>query len=1170
MKKIKKITAILLSVLIYSLFIYDITNKTYSEEMFSETSENDVINNENDDAEIPVINDISEENIPQVQKDAIEENINNDNVILSSDIETSDNADSEPETEDETVIDEVLSSDSEENDELTDEEIQDAIIAERRKQHDEEIRQIIENDPGVIYNSDVTSNSYENDALQENGTSNEETLDTEEFEDALMCEQFTGNGTDWVLTSLGDNEANWLINECNKIVGEILTDNMSDLEKYWTLADWIADNIDYAHSELSSPNYSSISGDPVKSPHGPYYTLKQRRGVCQGQTYLYLCLCHAADLSCDAISYNPNHILNYIPNINDNDYLVDVTSHEFGMCLRTNVNPTSTYADHIYYLTCPGSFDCTNNCFNRQEKDSRYSEPLFRPFYIVKDQIVKVSIPMLDGTYQPYEYKEEDNYQAFLDFIEENAGYGSIDPYIERGSGTSGIHYSHYEDYACQVPFNTGNWVYDDFIAGSLQRKSTWGETSLKSVDKSGLKESYFCETDDEYIEAVMNDLVLSVEGYDKSAKEIKKHKTILTPNVDYTATKFQKSLSGHWENNKYILELTGTVTLKGINDYSGTTGVKIKIAKDTKTYDITIIAGGTDKSVCDKLNVSCSVRNSAPGVASVSPYGEVTGLKAGKTTAVLTSDYVDYTLNITVVTPQFDIKTYNKNVGDVFDIGFNSVGYDATYKSDKPSICSIDENGTATALGSGTAKITATVEGKAYTTTVNVFNPVLSGVSDMYLDGKTSTFKITGGNGITTWTSSNPNILTITNKGVVKGITAGTAKITAVNNGKSMTKEVVVHRVPRMIKSAFTLNLGETLTIDDAVFDPVDIDASKISYQLARTNVATLSGNVLTPLKTGSCSVTVNADGKKFTLKATIYDPSLVAPDVVYLNNRTVTLKIKSGDKITTWNTSDPDVLSITNKGVVKGISNGYATVTAVNNGRTMTKEIYVCPSPKFNVKTTILNADKVLPIDDALYDDAGIGNTVFKSSNDKIAYIQGNKLIPVKAGTVTLTAITDNRKYITKVTIYNPTLTAPNVVYLNNRTVTLKITSGYKDTVWSVDKPEILSITNKGVVKGASNGYATVTAINNGRTMTKTIYVCNFPKFNVKGAEIKTSETLSLDSALFDDAGIGNAVFKSNNAKIAYIDGNRLVPVKAGTITLTATVDGKNYSIRVKITNP
>ncbi|MCR4739789.1 MAG: InlB B-repeat-containing protein [Lachnospiraceae bacterium] len=524
---------------------------------------------------------------------------------------------------------------------------------------------------------------------------------------------------------------------------------------------------------------------------------------------------------------------------------------------------------------------------------------------------------------------------------------------------------------------------------------------------------------------------------------------------------------------------------------------------------------------------------------------------------------------------PAFSVKNKTMNAGEklrlveIFDeysddLVFNSSNEEAAALGVQYGWPAIE------AKAAGKSRITAFDRNGQTLSTLDltVYDPVISGTKDIYLDGKTTKLKVTGGCGTTTWSSSDESILTVTKAGAVKGISAGRAMVIAVNNGKTLEFEVIVHNVPRLITSGIKINVGETLRIDENIFDPADTDPKAITYTLAKTAAATINGNVLTPVNKGNCSVTIKAGDRTFTLKITIYDPELTGPDVIYLNS-TATLRITSGDSVTTWSVDKPGILSVTDKGVIKGISKGLARVTAVNNGKTLTKNIRVCTVPGFLTNTKDINLDDTLSLDSPFFDDGGSGTVSFKTSNVKIAYIDGNVLRPLKTGNITLTATIDRKNYTTRIRIYDPALKAPDVIYLNNKKVNLSVKNGAKTTEWSVDAPEVLELKANGEAKGISQGYARVTAINNGRVLHKNIYVCPIPGFTDKTKEINLDEVLDLNG-FFDASGIRGITYKTNDPGTAYVEDDTLIPLKAGNVKLTAIADGKSYTAKVIIYDP
>ncbi|BAK98544.1 hypothetical protein OBV_13460 [Oscillibacter valericigenes Sjm18-20] len=124
------------------------------------------------------------------------------------------------------------------------------------------------------------------------------------------------------------------------------------------------------------------------------------------------------------------------------------------------------------------------------------------------------------------------------------------------------------------------------------------------------------------------------------------------------------------------------------------------------------------------------------------------------------------------------------------------------TWYSEDDGIASVDENGTVTAVSAGTINIYATdgtgkglciVRVKSGTGTVAGAIPsggeVKLNREDFTLPvGDTFQLKNTGITTAQTWSSSNPNVATVSASGTVTGVSAGTATITMSYDGNSLT----------------------------------------------------------------------------------------------------------------------------------------------------------------------------------------------------------------------------------------------------------------------------------------------------------------------------------------------------------------------------------------------
>lgn len=122
------------------------------------------------------------------------------------------------------------------------------------------------------------------------------------------------------------------------------------------------------------------------------------------------------------------------------------------------------------------------------------------------------------------------------------------------------------------------------------------------------------------------------------------------------------------------------------------------------------------------------------------------------------------------------------------------------TYKSSNKKIATVSSKGTVTGKKKGTVKITATSKkNKKVKSTIKITvkdlkasSVKLNTTSKTVASGKTTTLKATvkGATGFynqgVTWKSSNTKVATVSSKGVVKGIAAGQATITATEKGGS------------------------------------------------------------------------------------------------------------------------------------------------------------------------------------------------------------------------------------------------------------------------------------------------------------------------------------------------------------------------------------------------
>lgn len=123
-------------------------------------------------------------------------------------------------------------------------------------------------------------------------------------------------------------------------------------------------------------------------------------------------------------------------------------------------------------------------------------------------------------------------------------------------------------------------------------------------------------------------------------------------------------------------------------------------------------------------------------------------------------------------------------------------------------------------------------------------------------------------------YSSSNKKVATVSSKGIIKGIKAGTTKITVKSGTKKFVVTVTVPKTATKkitgVKSAISLKRGKTYKLKPKKV-PANCDY-KISYNSSNKKVATVtSKGVITARKKGSTTITIKSDKISVKCKVTV-----------------------------------------------------------------------------------------------------------------------------------------------------------------------------------------------------------------------------------------------------------------------------------------------------------
>ena len=233
-----------------------------------------------------------------------------------------------------------------------------------------------------------------------------------------------------------------------------------------------------------------------------------------------------------------------------------------------------------------------------------------------------------------------------------------------------------------------------------------------------------------------------------------------------------------------------------------------------------TLTASPKDAAGAAVTGKSISWSTSDASVATVSG-GVVTAIKAGSANIVASVGSVQGTAAVTVIPPVATVaitpNPANIVIGQTGQLtatlkdaaGASITDRQVTWKSSNDIIATVSTTGLVTSVSLGSATITATVEEKSATATVNITAVPVASVSvtpptSTLIVGATAnlsaTAKDAGGTPLSgraiTWTSSDETVATVAGSGTAAVVTAkaaGSATITATSEGKTATSEITV-----------------------------------------------------------------------------------------------------------------------------------------------------------------------------------------------------------------------------------------------------------------------------------------------------------------------------------------------------------------------------------------
>ena len=470
-----------------------------------------------------------------------------------------------------------------------------------------------------------------------------------------------------------------------------------------------------------------------------------------------------------------------------------------------------------------------------------------------------------------------------------------------------------------------------------------------------------------------------------------------------------------------------------------------------------------------------------------------------------------------------------------------------------------------------------------------------------------------------------NSSIASVSPAGLVTGVAAGTATITAASGAAHTTVSVTVAEPPPnavlVSPSSVSLLVTQQQQLTANVTDAMGHTIPGASVTWSSSNgavavvgttglvIAVLPGTATITATSGAVSGTASITVSLVPVRRVTVTPDALSMFVGDTHQLVVALQDSAGGTLSqtghtvTWSSSSPGVAGVTSGGLVSATAPGPAVITAKVNAQTGTATVTVALVPVATVVVTpsldtlIVGAAVQLS---AVTQDAG-GNPLsgrsvaWASSDESVAIVSSSgRVVSQSAGSVTITATSEGKvgaSTIVVIPVPVATVTvAPATQSVIVGSATPAFTATTKDAgghvltgravTWSSSDANTATIdASTGIATGVAVGSVTITATSEGKTGTASLTVTAVPVATVTVApptqSVDVGATTPAFTVTLKDGG-GNVLtgrtvtWSSSDNATATIDNSGVATgVAPGTVTITATSEGKTGTATLTV-NP
>ena len=636
-----------------------------------------------------------------------------------------------------------------------------------------------------------------------------------------------------------------------------------------------------------------------------------------------------------------------------------------------------------------------------------------------------------------------------------------------------------------------------------------------------------------------------------------------------------------------------------------------------------------------DATDTEVSWTSADPKIASVSSDGTVTAIGPGTTaiTAAAAGGAITSKCVVTVLSPALDIKISDSRLsleeGEEATLSASVFPSDATqstltWRSDKPEVATVDQNGKVRAVKAGVAVITVSVSETVFetctVTVVSCFTGISFDVDELEILPREShqlNLKVFPENASVpdvNWSSDNAKVAKVSDTGLVTGLSAGVATIHAVTrDGGKMATCLVKVGTPvsgiSLSKSSASMYVGDSPLALTAAITPSNASDKSVVWSSSDASVASVAAGsgldaTVTPVAAGTATITVSTPDGKFsascalTVMQHVTGVSINKSSLTLYTGQTETLSAQvkpddATDTRLTWSSSDKTVATVAN-GKVTALKAGSTQirVTSFEGGFqavcNLTVKQHATGLDLSHSTRTIYLGQTVTMTATVLPSDASDKSVTWTSSNSDIVSVTQNGSVTANAmGEAEITATSNDGGFSKscKVTVIEPLVPATSLT-LTPKTMSLNIgESGSLELQilpndcneileWKSSDPSVATV-NAGDITALAAGTTTITVRGSNTSASATVTVID--PYAVTGVTLDRT-TLSLEmgetatlvaTVLPEEARDKTVTWSSGNTAVATVDQQgKITTVSPGTAQITVTTKDGSFSASCALT--